>query len=201
MVGYDVETGKLTPIRDPVTKQPMPASYNLATIQGGAEVMFELLPLLGRKDFETAWLQYCRIGHAPADVLTKDKTTGTEGADASYVLTGQSGPRLAAYAYAGTKNPAFAKKAIEELLGQGAGIANPHIVSGADSLNPVNEDAGVSTNEAAQTGLQAIEILELCKDQLPTAAAVRTARARGGGRAGQGAATSAPAGTPAPGAN
>jgi hypothetical protein len=31
----------------------------------------------------------------------------------------------------------------------------------------------MSTNEAAQTGLQAIEVLELCKDQLPTAAAVR----------------------------
>jgi hypothetical protein len=201
MVGYDVATGKLSAIRDPVTKESMPASYNLATIQGGAEVMFELVPLLGRKDFETAWLQYCRIGHAPADVLTKDKTTGTEGADASYVLTGQSGPRLAAYAYAGTKNPAFAKKAIAELLGQGAGIASPHIVSGPASLNPVNEDAAVSTNEAAQTGLQAIEVLEFCKDQLPTAAAVRTARARGGGRAAESPAPPPPAGTPAPGAN
>ncbi len=182
MVGYDVETGKLTVIRDPVTKVPMPASYNLATIQGGAEVMFELVPLLGRKDFETAWLQYCRIGHAPAEVLTKDKTTGNEGADASLVLTGQSGSRLAAYAYAKTKNPAFAKAAIAGILGQGAGIASPHIVSGPDSLNPVNEAAGVSTNEAAQTGLQTIEILELCKDQLPTAAPIRRPRAPGAGR-------------------
>ena len=44
-------------MRDPVTKGQVPVSYNLATIQGGAEVMFELVPLLGRKDFATAWLQ------------------------------------------------------------------------------------------------------------------------------------------------
>ena len=71
---------------------------------------------------------------------------------------------------------AFAKKAIETLLSQGGGIANPHMVTGADSLRPVEEDARVSTNEASQTALQCIEVLELCKDQLPTEAAVRTVR-------------------------
>jgi uncharacterized protein (TIGR03435 family) len=34
----------------------------------------------------------------------------------------------------------------------------------------------MSTNEASQTALQTIEVLELCKDQLPTEAAVRTVR-------------------------
>ncbi len=176
MVGFDNATGKLTPNPDPTTKAFVPANYNLATIQGGAEVMFELVPLLGRKDFEKAWLQMCRIGVAPAEVMTKDKTTSNEGADASYVIPGQSGPRLAAYAYAKTKDVAFAKNAIAGLLSQGGGIANPHVVSGPDALHPVEEDARLSTNEAAQTGLMAIEILELCKDQLPTEAAVRTVR-------------------------
>jgi hypothetical protein len=181
VVGYDNATGKLTPIPNPDTKAFIPVDYNLATIQGGAEVMFELVPLLGRKDFETAWLQFCRIGNAPAEVLTKDKTTGTEGADASFVFPRQTGPRLAAYAYARTKNVAFAQKAIASLLAQGAGIVNAHIVSGPDSLNPVHEDARIMTNEAAQTGLSTIETLELCKDQLPTAAAVRPARVFRGG--------------------
>ncbi|HEY4382370.1 MAG TPA: hypothetical protein VGN01_18615 [Acidobacteriaceae bacterium] len=176
IVGFDNATGKLTADPDPTTKALAPMNYNLATIQGGAEVMFELVPLLGRKDFENAWLEMCRIGNASAAVYDKDKTTGNEGADASLVVPGQSGPRLAAYAYAKTKNKAFAEKAIAGLLGQGAGIANPHLLSGADSLRPVEEDPRMSTNEAAQTGLQAIEILELCKDQLPTAAAVRTVR-------------------------
>ena len=53
-------------------------SYNLATIQGGAEVMFELVTLLGREDFARAWLQYCRIGGAPADVLKRDQKTGAD---------------------------------------------------------------------------------------------------------------------------
>jgi len=42
IVGYDIATGKLTAIRDPLTKGSVPVSYNLATIQGGGEVMFEL---------------------------------------------------------------------------------------------------------------------------------------------------------------
>jgi hypothetical protein len=176
IVGFDNATGKLTADPDPKTKALAPMNYNLATIQGGAEVMFELVPLLGRKDFENAWLQMCRIGNARADVYDKDKVTGNEGADASLVVPGQSAPRLAAYAYAKTKNKAFAEKAIAALLAQGGGIANPHMINGADSLHPVEEDPRLQTNEAAQTGLQAIEILELCKDQLPTEAAVRTVR-------------------------
>jgi hypothetical protein len=176
IVGYDNATGKLTPIPDQKTGQYGVANYNLATIQGGGEVMFELVPLLGRKDFETAWLQLCRLGVAPPEVWEKDRTTHSEGADAQYVPPGQSGPRLAAYAYAKTKNVAFAQKAIADLLSQGGGIANAHLVSGADSLNPVEEDPRMSTNEASQTALQTIEVLELCKDQLPTAAAVRTVR-------------------------
>jgi hypothetical protein len=118
----------------------------------------------------------CRIGFAPADIWQKDIATGSEGADASFVIPGQSGPRLAAWAYAKTGNKAFAQRAIAGLLTQGGGVASPHIVSAPDSLNPVAEDPRVNTNEASQTGLQAIEILELCKDQLPTEAAVWTPR-------------------------
>lgn len=177
-VGFDNATGRLTAIPDPVTKALVPVNYNLATIQGGAEVMFELVPLLGRKDFEKSWLQMCRIGNASAEVYAKDKITGTEGADARFVVPRQSGPRLAAYAYAKTKDRAFAQKAIEMLMEQGGGIAAPHFITGPNSLNPVEEDASISTNEASQTALQTIEILELCKDQLPTQAAVRKVRNR-----------------------
>ncbi len=175
-VGFDDATGKLTPIPNPQTGKLVPANYNLATIQGGGEVMFELVPLLGRKDFADAWLKLCRLGIAPPEVWDKDRTTHNEGADAQYVPPGQSGPRLAAWAYKQTGNVAFAKKAITLLLSQGGGIANPHVISGPDALHPVEEDARISTNEAAQTALQAIEVLELCKDQLPTEAAVRTVR-------------------------
>ena len=201
LVALDIPTGKLTAIRDPLTKGSIPVSYNLATIQGGGEVMFELVPLLGREDFAKAWLQYCRIGGAPAEVLTRDQTTGNEGADARYILNEQSGPRLAAYAYAHTKNPAFAQKAIAGVLSRDGGIATPRHLSPPDVLNPLDEALEVSTNEAAQTGLTTIQILELCKDQLPTAAPARIGRppvVEGGGRGGRGAPPPPPAPAPAP---
>jgi hypothetical protein len=173
LVGYDLATGKLTAIRDPLTKGSFPVNYNLATIQGGGEVMFEVVPLLGRKDFATAWLQYCRIGGAPEEVLTRDKTTGTEGADASYVfIEDQCGPRLAAYAYAYTKSPAFAQKAVENLFRRSGWFADPKMLTGPEVLSPAEEAVEVSTNSAAQTGLSTIEVLELCKDQLPNEAPV-----------------------------
>src|SRR5262245_5377567 len=168
-VGYDPATGKLFPIPDPIAGKQVPVNYNLSTIQGGAQVMFELVPLLGRDDWAKAWLQYCRLGNAPAEVLEKDRITGNEGADAQYVESAQGGPRLAAWAYAQTKNPAFAQRAIASLA-RNRGAANLRLVSAPDTLNPVHESAGfpgISTNDAAQSSLTAIEILALCADALP----------------------------------
>ena len=88
-----------------------------------------------------------------------------------------SDPRLAAYAYAHTKIPAFAQKAIEGVLSRDGGSAKPQLISPPAVLNPVEEDLTMSTNEAAQTGLTTIQILELCKDQLPTEAPARMGRA------------------------
>jgi hypothetical protein len=185
-VGYDPATGKLIPIPDPVEGQQVPVNYNLSTIQGGAQVMFELIPLLGREDWAKAWLQYCRLGSAPADVLDKDRVTGNEGADGRYVEAAQGGPRLAAYAYAHTKNPAFAQRAILALSRARAAV--PRLVSGPEALNPVHEAPGVSTNDAAQTSLTLIEILALCSDalpnELPPAPEGGFGRGRGGPRGG-----------------
>ena len=192
-VGYDTATGKLTAIRDPLTKEPVPVSYNLATIQGGGEVMFELLPLLNRPDFAQAWLQYCRIANAPAEVIKRDQKTGTEGGEAQFVLTGQSGPRLAAYAYAHTGNPAFARAALAELLSQGGGLAKPREVPMPNAVKPLEEAPEISTNEAAQTGLSTIEVLEFCRDQLPTGAPSRIGPDREALRRGRGGRRDAPA--------
>ncbi len=166
-VGYEPDTGKLVPIPDPVAHQQVPVNYNLSTIQGGAEVMFELVPLLGRSDWAKAWLQYCRLGEAPAAVLDKDRETGNEGADAQYVERAQGGPRLAAYAYAQTKNAAFAERALRQGLARYGGAITTKVISGPDSLNPVHEAPFMSTNDASQSSLSAIEILALCADALP----------------------------------
>jgi hypothetical protein len=167
VVGYDPATGKLYQVND------QPGTYNLATIQGGAEVAFELTGLLDNPTWTKIWLQYCRLGSAGADVLLKDKETGNEGADAS--MMGEQGgsgsqgtPRLAAFAYYKTRNPAFARRAIQALAGRvGRGGFFSQRIEGPEVLNAVDEAPGVSTNDSAQSSLTAIEILELCADQIP----------------------------------
>jgi hypothetical protein len=172
VVGYDPATGKLYQVND------QPGVYNLPTIQGGAEVAFELTDLINQPQWTKMWLQYCRLGSAPADVLTKDQQTGSEGADASLIgetggSNSQGSPRLAAYAYYKTKTPAFGQRAVEALTSQIRAIAfvnNPRRIGGAQTLNAFDEVPGMSTNDAAQSSLQTIEILEMCADLLPTAA-------------------------------
>jgi hypothetical protein len=106
--------------------------------------------------------------------------TGTEGDDdARYARP----DRLAAYVYYKTKNVAFAKRALGG-GGFGGGFrasgAPTKRIEGPDVLNPLDESARVGTNGAAQAGLLAIEILELCADQLPTEVPPAPRRAEGG---------------------
>ena len=167
VMGYDPATGKLYQVSDQI------GQYNLATIQGGAEVVFELNEYLDSPDWQKMWLQYCRLGNAPADVILKDKTSGTEGADATLIgeqggARSQGTARLAAYAYWKTKDPAFAKAATTAIVRYGAEPVVTTHVAGADALNPIDEAPHMSTNSAAQNSLTAIEVLELCSDQLPT---------------------------------
>jgi hypothetical protein len=180
--GYDPKTGKLYQVSEG------PGAYNLPTIQGGAQVVFELNEFFDNADWQKIWLQYCRLGSASGDVLLKDKTTGTEGADASLIgeqggAISQGTPRLAAYAYWKTKNAAFAKKAVTGLVRYGAGAVKTQRIEGPLSLNPFEESSRVSTNEAAQWSLTAIEVLEMCADQLPTELPPPEARPEFGNRA------------------
>jgi YetA-like protein len=95
--------------------------------------------------------------------------TGAEGADGAYAGAG----RLAAYAFWKTKNSAFLARAVSQLAGSGfpalpGGPYATRRVAGADVLNPVDEAPVVSTNSTAQSSLTSIQVLELCKDGLPT---------------------------------
>jgi hypothetical protein len=161
LCGYDPHTGMLYPLgSDPF------GVYNLQTIQGGAEVVFELNQLIDDPGWKKAWLQYCRLTAAPKEVVAKDMETGREGADGQYAGPG----RLAAYAYSETKNPAFAKRATagpNVSYSMRPGLYTPRKVNGPDVLNPIEEVPTVSTNTVAQSSLTLIEILQLCADQLP----------------------------------
>ena len=71
--------------------------------------------------------------------------------------------RLVAYAYRDTKNPALAKKAWS--LVRVPTYATTHFDPPA-VLNPIDEIPGLSTNSVSQGCLEAIEVLEMCGDQL-----------------------------------
>jgi hypothetical protein len=155
--GFDPATGKLyTLSNDPF------GGYNLVTNMGGPEVIFELLDMLDHPGWNKAWLQYCRLTSAPKDVVARDKSTGNEGDDARFA----GGGRLAAFVYSRTKNAAFAKKAIAQLIPR-RDIYATRKLTGPEVLNPIDEAPMVSTNSTAQSCLNIIQILELCADQLP----------------------------------
>jgi len=163
LYGYDPKTGMLYPL--------VPDGfgvYNLQVIQGGAEVVFELNQLIDHAGWQKAFLQYCRLTGAPKNVVARDMTTNAEGADGSYAGAG----RLAAYAFWKTRNSAFIARAVSQLRGGGfrslpGGPYATRRVEGPDVMNPIDEAPGVSTNSTAQSSLTAIQVLELCKDQLP----------------------------------
>jgi len=158
LFGYDPAAGKLYTLTDVI------GDYNLTTIMGGAEVVFELNELIDHPAWQKAWLQYCRLTSAPTDVVNRDMTTGSEGEDGRFARP----DRLAGYAYLRTRNPAFAQRALTQLIGRRIGAPGAvRTIEGSDVLNPVDEAPGISTNGAAQSGLQAIELLELCADRLP----------------------------------
>ncbi|HUI57872.1 MAG TPA: hypothetical protein VLY04_23005 [Bryobacteraceae bacterium] len=177
LYGYDPATGKLYPL--------VPdgfGTYNLQVIQGGAEVVFELNQLIEHAGWQKAFLQYCRLTAAPKEVVARDMATAAEGSDGSYAGAG----RLAAYAYWRTRNAVFVARAISPLGGAGAqrrvagGLYATRRVTGPDVLNALDEAPFISTNATAQSSLTAIQVLELCKDQLPADLPAAPGGARGG---------------------
>src|ERR1039457_3393698 len=153
LYGYDPKTGKLYALEDQV------GTYNLATIMGGGDVVFELNTLIDHAGWKKAWNQYCRLHTARRDVIERDKATGTEGTDGQYARAG----RLAGYLYTLTKNAAYAKKAW-------SGVRVPRVagaqIKGPDVVTPIEDVMGLSTNSVAQGCLEAIEVLEMCGDQM-----------------------------------
>jgi hypothetical protein len=155
LYGYDPKTGRMGVI--------VPdgfGSYNLTTIMGGAEVVFELNELIDHPGWKKAWLDYgLMLTARNRDLVKQQMATGNPGADGQYAQYG----RLAAYAYLTTKNAALAKKAWS--LVRLAPMTTTHF-EGPAVLNAIDEIPGLSTNSVAQNCLEAIEVLQMCGDHL-----------------------------------
>ena len=162
LYGYDPKTGMLYPLSPDGF-----GVYNLQVIQGGAEVAFELNQLIDHPGWQKAFLQYCRLTGAPKEVVARDMTSGTEGADGAFAGPG----RMAAYAYSKTRDTAFVARAVAGLRGGVRGLPldayATRRVEAPEVMRPIDESPGVNTNTAAQASLTAIQVLELCKDRLP----------------------------------
>jgi hypothetical protein len=168
VLGYDPETGKLFQLSDQA------GTYNLATIMGGAEVVFEMNLMLDDPTWHKLWLQYCRLYNAPKPVLVRDMETGQEGLDGAFVRDG----RLASYVFMKTKSPEFLEVGINSLArtrggggggGRGGAPRTIRKVEGPLTLNPINEGPS-GTNGAAQNGLETIIMLGMIGDKLPAEA-------------------------------
>lgn len=159
--GYDPETYKLYRL----DKNDL-GMLHLSALMGGPEVAFELTHLLKSKKWDKLWLQYCELYAAPKSDVEK--------AFGKSVELGSPGPwfaRLPAYYASVTGDKSYAERAWNEFFN--AGEKRYHtdfdmvLFDSIQSLQPVYEVKGVSTNNTAQWCLNAIELLQLVGNEIP----------------------------------
>jgi YetA-like protein len=155
---YDIETGRFDTSRDQVSVSHLSAVFGLV------EIASELISLVDDRAFEQAWLQYCRL------FLADPGEQATElGAAFTGVHLTQAHSRLTAYAAARLADPVLASRAWVEFAAGGELLGNDvafhlHTVDPPCVLQPITEAHTVSTNDAAQFALAAIQLLALVPD-------------------------------------
>jgi PcRGLX-like protein C-terminal alpha/alpha toroid domain/PcRGLX-like protein central beta sandwich domain/PcRGLX-like N-terminal RIFT barrel domain len=159
--GYDPKTYKLYRLDEKDI-----GFLHLSVLMGGPEVAFELTHLLQNKKWDKLWMQFCKLYAAPEAEIKKEFGKA--------VNLGDPGPwyaRLPAYYAKVTGDKAYAARAWEEFFNAGAKRYHTDFTmqkfNGIQSLQPVYEVKGVSTNNTAQWCLNAIELLQLVGDELP----------------------------------
>ncbi|MBM0105672.1 hypothetical protein JM946_12975 [Steroidobacter sp. S1-65] len=132
---------------------------HLSAAFGLPEVCAELIQLLDVPKFKQAWLQYCILYNAPAEQQRAEL-----GEPLGELNLQQGHSRLTAYAASILRDDELARRAWKEFFEGRAGFApdqrfESQRISGPAVLNPVDEAAWVSTNEAAQWSLAVIQCL------------------------------------------
>ncbi|MFI2297187.1 Tat pathway signal sequence domain protein [Isoptericola sp. NPDC019571] len=159
----DPATGRFDTTEDRVTVS------HLSAVFGIVEVLAEILDLLDLPEFEETWLQYCQIYLASPEV--QEAATGTTWNPALQLAH----TRLLAWAAHRLGDEALATRAWTLFHSGPADRANlnqldpdrrPDPVAGLTVAEPVSELAGVTTNDAAQYGLAAIQNLALVSEWL-----------------------------------
>ncbi len=159
---YDPDTGELRN----VLGERVGASH-LSAVFGLVEMVADVSALIEVPGFEKAWLQYCRLYNAPAE-QQRAELGGQLHGGGNALLVGHS--RLSAYAAARSGDKELARRAWAEFFRDkryGPEQVRTRRVSPPNVLYAVDEAPWISTNDAAQWSLAAIQNLALIGDQLP----------------------------------
>ncbi|MCB0446203.1 MAG: hypothetical protein KDD03_01565, partial [Gelidibacter sp.] len=158
--GYDPKTYKMYQLNEDDI-----GFSHLSVLMGGPEIAFELTHLLKDEKWDMLWNQFCKLYAAPKEVVEKEFGESIE--------LGDPGPwyaRLPAYYSKVAGNKEYAERAWNNFFNAGERRYhtdfNLQKFDGIESLQPIYEVKGVSTNNTAQWCLNAIELLELIGDQL-----------------------------------
>ncbi|MFC7404334.1 Tat pathway signal sequence domain protein [Georgenia alba] len=167
----DLATGRFDTSRDRI------AVSHLSAVFGLVEMVAEVTDLLDVPGFEDAWLQYCRLYLA-----SPDEQAAAVGRPLKGISLVQAHSRLAAWAAARTGDRELATRAWRAFFVDSGDQLNVNSlvrqetwdvtrVDGPEVLEPVDEAPYLSTNDAAQFGLAAIQNLALIGDALEDARA------------------------------
>ncbi|GAB6011279.1 exo-rhamnogalacturonan lyase family protein [Viscerimonas tarda] len=168
-LGYDPETGKLTYEGEPGW---IDNRNHLANLMGGFEVMMEVYDAIGHKDFNNTFLMYAKYYGLPVNDPIRDLPENKKYKD----WWGHwSTPRLGAFAAQRLNDPHLAEVAWADFFSSSVGfdgklqnVGNGVEIETPDVLYPVNENTSVSTNSTAQWNINAIIMLELIGDKIPS---------------------------------
>lgn len=161
---YDLATGAFTAHGDET------GVSHLSAVFGLPEICAELIQNFGDEapGFEEAWLDYCTLYNAPRE--EQERAFGQALRGISLV---SAHSRLTAYAAWKKKDPRLARRAWQEFTADDRRWAPLRYsmqttrVEGPAVLSPVDEAPWVSTNDASQWSLAAIQNLALVPDALP----------------------------------
>jgi hypothetical protein len=160
-LSINLETGAFL-----VPKESGVSVSHLNAVFGLVEVCAELIQLLDVPEFRQVWLDYCELYNASAEEQTKRLGQALQGANLQ-----QGHSRLTAYVAKLKGDAALAQRAWAEFnRGRGpraSGRFEAKKITGPAVLRPVDEAAGVSSNDTAQWGLAAIECLALVPEAQP----------------------------------
>lgn len=156
--GYDPATKKMYQLNDTI------GSIHLSVLMGGPEIVYELKDLLGDKNFDKMWLQFSKFyGSSKEEQMKEFGKTGD--------LGGLARPwyaRMPAYAAKITNEKLYADRAWNAFL---APMTNATFTTRQltvpNVFKPLEEISDISTNNAAQWCLNAIQILEMVGDKMP----------------------------------